>query len=102
MTISNGLARFSALNRGSIYEGYVTPQGALEPASAARIQNWCAVRSHVKYNSQNRIMSPKIVSSFGDASRSVNTAAYGPRIFSVGLSRRPEKNFKNESRDEIS
>ena len=30
MTISSGLARFSALNRGSIYEGYVTPQGALE------------------------------------------------------------------------
>ena len=30
MTISNGLARFSALNRGSIYEGYVTSQGALE------------------------------------------------------------------------
>jgi hypothetical protein len=30
MTISDGLARFSALNRGSIYEGYVTPQGALE------------------------------------------------------------------------
>jgi ABC-type transport system substrate-binding protein len=30
MTISNGLAQFSALNRGSIYEGYVTPQGGLE------------------------------------------------------------------------
>jgi hypothetical protein len=29
MTISAGLAQFSALNRGSIYEGYVTPQGAL-------------------------------------------------------------------------
>jgi hypothetical protein len=29
MTISAGLAQFSALNRGSTYEGYVTPQGAL-------------------------------------------------------------------------
>jgi hypothetical protein len=29
MTISNGLAQFSALNLGSTYEGYVTPQGGL-------------------------------------------------------------------------
>jgi hypothetical protein len=29
LTISHGLAQVSALNQGSIYQGYVTPQGAL-------------------------------------------------------------------------